>query len=48
MENEQQKLYCADDDEYIIYCDICYNFAIDRCCNNYLKWQTHNNNLRKS
>ena len=45
MENDQQKIDCAGVDEYRIYCDICYKFAIDRYYNNNLKPQTHINNI---
>ena len=41
MEKEQKNIYCADDNEYRIYCCICYKFAIDRYYNNHLKSSTH-------
>ena len=44
MENVQQKLYSAGDNEYRIHCDILDKIAKDRYCNNHLKSQTHNNN----
>ena len=38
MESESQEIIdCADDIKYRIYCDVCDNFAIDRCYNNHLK-----------
>ena len=40
MENEEQKVYWADDDEYRIYCANCDKFAVDRYYTNHLKSQT--------
>ena len=45
--DNQNKIYCAEDDEYWIYCGICDKFAIDRYYNNHLKSQTHIKNIRK-
>ena len=45
--DNQEKIYCADDDEYRIYCDICDNLCIDRYYNNHLKSGTHINNVHK-
>ena len=42
----QQIIYCADDDEYRVYCDICDNICIERFYKNHLKSKTHINNIR--
>ena len=48
MDSENQEvIYCADDDEYRIYCNICDKLCIDRFYKNHLKSQTHINNIRK-
>ena len=46
--DNQEIIYCADDNEYRIYCDNCDNLAIDRYYNNHLKSQTHLNKFHKS
>ena len=38
---------CKDDNTWKIYCDICDTYAIDVCCKNYLKSQTHMNKFKK-
>ena len=43
----QEVIYCADDDEYRVYCDICDKLSIERFYKNHLKSQTHINNIRK-
>ena len=40
-------IYCEDDGEYRIYCDICDILCIQRFYKNHLKSQTHINNIRK-
>ena len=48
MECENQLvIYCEDDDEYRVYCDICDSLCIQRFHKNHLKSQTHINNIRK-
>ena len=48
MDNENQfVIYCEDDGEYRVYCDICDNLCIQRFYNNHLKTKTHLNNIRK-
>ena len=38
MDGENQEvIYCADDDEYRVYCPICDKFCIERCFKNHLK-----------
>ena len=44
MDNEV--VYCADDDEYRIYCDVCDKLCIERYYKNHLKSQTHIINFR--
>ena len=43
-----ESMYCADDNEYRRYCDICDELPIDIKYNNHLKSQTHEKILRKS
>ena len=48
MDKENQKvIYCAEDDEYRIYCDICDKLCIDRFNKNHLKSETHTNKIHK-
>ena len=46
-ENNYQAIYCEDDGEYRIYCDVCDNLCIQRFYKNHLKSQTHMNNIHK-
>ena len=39
--------YCAENETYRIYCDVCDRLCIDRYYQNHLKSQTHLNNLSK-
>ena len=49
MDNENQLvIYCEDDDEYRVYCDICDSLCIQRFYKNHLKSKTHINNIRKT
>ena len=43
----QLVIYCEDDGEYRVYCDVCDNLCIQRFYKNHLKSQTHLNNIRK-
>ena len=43
----QEIIYCADDDEYRVSCDICDKLCIEQFYTNHLKSQTHTNNIRK-
>ena len=43
----QEVIYCADDDEYRVYCNFCDKLCIERYYKNHFKSQTHNNNIRK-
>ena len=45
--DNQENIYCADDDGYRIHCDICDIIATDRYYNNRLKSQTHMKNFYK-
>ena len=48
MNSENQEvLYCPEDDEYRVYCDVCDKLCIERFYKNHLKSQTHINNIRK-
>ena len=48
MDSENQLvIYCEDDGEYRVYCDICDNLCIQRFYKNHLKSKTHINNIRK-
>ena len=42
-----QVIYCADDNEYRVYCDVCDNLCIERFFKNHFKSRTHTNNIRK-
>ena len=49
MDNENHLIvYCPEDNEYKVYCDVCDNFCIDRFYKNHLKSKTHINNFRKT
>ena len=43
----QEKIYCADDDEYRMFCDICDKLCIDGYYSNQLKSGIHITNIRK-
>ena len=43
----QLVVYCEDDGEYRVYCDVCDSLCIERFYKNHLKSKTHLNNLRK-
>ena len=48
MDNENQLvIYCEDDGEYRVYCDVCDSLCIERFYKNHLKSKTHINNIRK-
>ena len=40
-------IYCADDDEYRIYCEICDKICIERFHKNHLKSLSHTSNIYK-
>ena len=46
-ENNYEAIYCPDDDEYRIYCDVFDKLCIERYYKNHLKSQTHTNNFYK-
>ena len=49
MDSENQlTIYCPEDNEYRVFCDICDNFCIQRFYKNHLKSRTHINNIRKT
>ena len=43
----QLVIYCEDDGEYRIFCDICDSLCIQRFYKNHLKSKTHINIIRK-
>ena len=43
----QLVVYCPEDNEYKVYCDVCDNFCIELFFKNHLKSKTHINNIRK-
>ena len=45
--DKYEGIYCADDDEYRVYCEVCDNLCIQRYYKNHLKSQTHTNSIRK-
>ena len=48
MDNENHLvIYCEDDGEYRVYCDVCDSVCIERFYKNHLKSKTHINNIRK-
>ena len=50
MDSESDKyevIYCADDEEYKVYCTICDKLCKEQFYKNYLKSQTHTNNFYK-
>ena len=48
MDSENYEvIYCAEDDEYKVYCDVCDKLCIQRFYKNHLKSKTHINNIRK-
>ena len=48
MDSENYEvIYCPEDDEYRVYCDICDKLCIQRFYKNHLKSKTHLNNIRK-
>ena len=42
-----EEVYCADDDDYRIYCNVCEKTSLYRHYNNRLKSWTHVNSFRK-
>ena len=48
MESENlEAIYCEDDGELRVHCDICDKLCIERFYKNNLKSQTHTDNIRK-
>ena len=43
----EDAIYCQDDKEYRIYCDVCDNLCIVRFYKNHLKSRTHIININK-
>ena len=40
-------IYCPEEDEYKVYCDVCDKLCIQRFYKNHLKSKTYINNIRK-
>ena len=48
MDSENYEvIFCPEDDEYRVYCDICDKLCIQRFYKNHLKSKTDINNIRK-
>ena len=49
MDSENYKvIFCVEDDEYRVYCNVCDKFCIERYYKSHLKSQNHtNNNFKK-
>ena len=48
MDSENQEvIYCADDDEYRVYCGVCDKLSIEWYYKNHLKSQTHIDKIHK-
>ena len=43
----QEAVYCEDDGEYRLYCNICDELCFERFFKNHLNSGTHINNIRK-
>ena len=46
-ENNLEAIYCEDDGELRVYCNICDKIRIERFKKNHIKSQTHTVNIRK-
>ena len=44
---DSEVLYCPEEDEYRVYCDVCDNLCIERFYKNHLKSPTLTNNVNK-
>ena len=47
-DDTQEAIYCEDDGEYRVYCDICDLLCIEQFLKNHLKSGTHLNNFYKN
>ena len=45
---DSEGIYCPEDGEYRVYCDVCDKLGIERFYKNHLKSQTHINNIGKT
>ena len=43
--NNYEVIYCPEDDEYRVYCEVCDKLCIERIYKNHLKSQTHINKI---
>ena len=46
-DNNYEVIYCADDNEYRIYCSVCDKLCIEPFYKNHSKSQTHTKNFHK-
>ena len=45
--DNQQVIYCEDEGEYRVHCEICDNLCIERFYKNHPKSKTHTNSIRE-
>ena len=45
---DKEAIYCEDDGEYRVYCDICDKLCIERFYKNHLKSHTHINKINSN
>ena len=45
--DKYEVFYCADDNEYRVYCQVCDEFCVERYYKNHLKSGTHTNDFYK-
>ena len=45
--DNQENIYCEDEGEYRVYCNICDKLCIERLYKNHLEAGTHINNFHK-
>ena len=44
--DNQQVIFCPEDNEYRVFCDVCDKLCIERYYKNHLQSKTHTNNIR--
>ena len=47
ISDNQQVIFCPEDNEYRVYCDICDELCIERYYKNHFQSRTRNNNIHK-
>ena len=45
--DNQEVIFCPEDNEYGVYCDVCDKLCKEKKFKNHLQSQTHTNNIRK-